>query len=167
MGICPIRQSWLAWQINESCFAWGKFVDHKVHENAHSFDKKGVHKPIHDLNALLGLTTGSGPGQVNVAELEVRPYDPADWDAIAPVGPARHGRPGTVSIDDFLNADGSVQVDAPDDRVWTARKRYLSPQAAVQRYVQAGRGESRIITPDEVNGGSFGRLPNPGTDSET
>jgi hypothetical protein len=153
----------LAWQINEAAFTWGTYVDHKIRQNANSFDKKGVHKPIHDINALLGLSdvrpTSRGD-KIDYDSLEVRPFNPADWDSIAPAADPMKGKPGTVSIEDFLNDDGSVIVDTPDDRRWTSRKQYLSPQVAVTKYAQRGRGKSRIVTPDEVPGGAFGGKAN-------
>lgn len=144
----------MAWQINESCFLWGSHVDRLLHENANSFDKKGNNQPKHDIAAVLGLKPAGGfnLAAADIEKLEVRPFNPEDWESKVPVK-----TPDADGWEPDESAMVEVMVDSPSDTVWTSRKRYATTEDMLN-WQQRGRGKSRIVRPDEVSGPVFSTM---------
>jgi hypothetical protein len=55
LGVDPIADSWLAYQIARATFKWGSYVDSLFAENARNRDQHGKPKPIHNIRQVLGL----------------------------------------------------------------------------------------------------------------
>lgn len=107
----------MSYQINNAVYTWGDFIDTLIDQNAWT-DVNGRHIYHHDIHAIMHITDdekdsvmGIGTSEsfqgrkfsrADVMNLEIIPLETPE---VKPVPAAK--------VEDFLNADGSFQIDSP------------------------------------------------------
>jgi hypothetical protein len=108
LGLHPIQDSWLSYQINDMTFELGENIDNKIAENTVR-DKNGNQRYHHNIHALLGFdedTPGrtSGPAIPDIEHMAVAD-DITEFVTEGPDTRSYLHRPGVIK------EDGSVEVD--------------------------------------------------------